>query len=333
MQIPTPYILFLGDAHDALAAKTAFGVWQWRAEACLGQLRLPGCVPRLALPELTPGEAAAAGARTLVIGVANRGGEIPSRWVPTLLEALQQGLHIANGLHTRLDSIPDIAATARRLDRHLYEARHPVGPFPVATGEPRSGQRLLTVGSDCSVGKMYTALALEQELKRRGVAADFRATGQTGILIAGSGVSIDAVVADFIAGATEMLAPAQDHKHWDLIEGQGSLLHPSFAGVSLGLLHGAQPTHLVLCHEPTRSHLRGLPNWSLPRLTDVIDANLSAARLVSPSVCFAGAAINTAALSEGEARQTLAALEAELGLPCVDPLRDGVSRLADALLK
>jgi uncharacterized NAD-dependent epimerase/dehydratase family protein len=331
MQIPTPYLLFVGDAADQLAAKTAIGVFHWRPEACVGQLRLPGCVPRLALTEMDVTQGMAAGARTLLIGVANRGGQIPDSWIPTLLDALEQGLDIANGLHTRLDSIAPIARAAQRLGRQLYEARHPVGPFPIATAQPRSGRRLLTVGSDCSVGKMYTALALERELTRRGVAADFRATGQTGILIAGHGISVDAVVCDFLAGAVEVLTPANEPDHWDLVEGQGSLFHPSFAGVSLGLIHGAQPSHLVLCHEPTRTHMRGLPDQPLPALPDVIEQNLVAARLVSPQVSFAGAAINTAALSESQAQALLATLEAALDMPCVDPLRDGVGRIVDAL--
>ncbi len=332
MQIPTPYLLFLGDAPDELAAKTAIGVLQWRPEDCVGQLRLPGCVPRLDLPELDIPGGVAAGARTLLIGVANRGGEIPDSWLPLLVAALEQGLDVASGLHTRLDSLPAVAAAAQRTGRGLHDARHAPGPYPVATGEPRSGRRVLTVGSDCSVGKMYTALAMERELKARGVAADFRATGQTGILIAGSGISVDAVVADFIAGAAELLAPANLPDHWDLIEGQGSLFHPSFAGVSLGLLHGAQPTHLVLCHEPTRTHMRGLPHMPLPKLADVVEQNLIAARLVSPTVVMVGVALNTAALSADAAAGLLRQLEAELGLPCVDPLRQGAARLVDALL-
>src|SRR5262249_45154149 len=142
----------------------------------------------------------------------------------------------------------------------------PTQTFEVAAGVKRKGKRLLAVGTDCSVGKMYTTLALEKEMKARGLKADFRATGQTGIFIAGSGVSIDAVVADFISGAVEWLSPDNEDDHWDLIEGQGSLFHASYAGVSLGLLHGAQPDALVLCHEPTRTHMRGLPTFALPDL-------------------------------------------------------------------
>ncbi|MES1152219.1 MAG: NAD-dependent epimerase/dehydratase family protein, partial [Dongia sp.] len=191
--------------------------------------------------------------------------------------------------------------------------------------------RLLAVGTDCSVGKMYTTLALERELKQRGAKADFRATGQTGIFIAGSGVSIDAVVSDFVSGAVEWLSPANHADHWDLVEGQGSLFHASYAGVSLGLLHGAQPDALVLCHEPTRQHMRGLPHYPLPALKECMAANLAAAKLTNPKVKFVGASINTRNLSDNEAKDYLAKVEQEIGLPTVDPIRTGVARIVDNL--
>ena len=150
---------------------------------------------------------------------------------------------------------------------------------------------------------MYTALAIERELQSRGLHATFRATGQTGILIAGSGIAIDAVVADFISGAVEAIAPSNDHDHWDIIEGQGSLFHPSFAGVSLGLLHGSQADALVLCHEPTRTHMRNLPEYPIPGLQECIERNLEAARLTNPKARFVGASINTKALDEVQARK------------------------------
>ena len=329
--IAKPYLLFLGDAPDALAAKTAIGVHQWRPDDCVGQIRLPGCNTEVAVSDMTIPEAAAAGAKTLLIGVANRGGVIPDSWIPTLLEALENGFDIASGLHTKVSAIPEIAASAAANKRQLHEVRHPQGEFRVATGEPRSGRRLLAVGTDCSVGKMYTTLAIERELKNRGVSTDFRATGQTGILIDGRGVSVDAVVADFIAGAVEDLCPAGKDNHWDIIEGQGSLFHPSYAGVSLGLLHGAQPQHLVLCHEPTRTHMRGLPQQSVPHLRECIDANLSAAAVVSDNVSFAGVAINTADLDDEQASRMLAETADELGMPCVDPVRTGTAAIVDQL--
>jgi uncharacterized NAD-dependent epimerase/dehydratase family protein len=168
-------------------------------------------------------------------------------------------------------------------------------------------------------------------MRKRGMKADFRATGQTGIFIAGSGVSIDAVVSDFVSGAVEWLSPANDADHWDLVEGQGSLFHASFAGVSLGLLHGAQPDALVLCHEPTRTHMRGLPHYPLPGLKDCMEANIAAAKLTNPKAKFVGASINTRNLSDNEAKDYLAKVEQEIGLPTVDPIRTGVARIVDKL--
>jgi uncharacterized NAD-dependent epimerase/dehydratase family protein len=329
--LATPYLLFLGDAHDQLAAKTAAGIAYWRPEWCLGQVRLPGCQADLGLPDLTVEAAARKGAKTLVVGVANRGGVVAEGWIATLLGALACGMDIASGLHKRLADVPALAAAAAKHGRRLADVRHPTREFAVASGAPRSGKRLLTVGTDCSLGKMYTSLALEREMRRRGMKADFRATGQTGIFIAGDGVSIDAVVADFISGAAEWIAPANDPDHWDLIEGQGSLFHPSFAGVSLGLLHGAQATALVMCHEPTRRHMRGLPGYPVPGLKECIDANLAAARLTSRDVRCVGISMTTAALDPLAAERVLKQTEDELGLPCVDPVRGAVAPIVDRL--
>jgi D-glutamate N-acetyltransferase len=331
MQIQHPYLLFLGDAPDQLAAKTAQGISQWRSDWCLGQLRLAGCKADLGLPEMTVADAAAQGARTLVVGVANRGGVISEAWLPALLESLDRGLDLASGLHRRLGDVPALAERARERGGRLFDVRHPTRDFSVGTGTKRTGKRLLAVGTDCSIGKMYTTLALEKEMHARGMKADFRATGQTGIFIAGSGVSIDAVVADFISGAVEWLAPANDPDHWDLVEGQGSLFHASYAGVSLGLLHGAQPDLLVMCHEPGRAHMRGLPHFPLPALEECIEANLRAARLTNPEARLLGFSLNTARLSPDAGAAALRDVEKRFGLPAVDPLRTGVARLVDAM--
>lgn len=332
MEIKKPYLLFLGDAPDDLAAKTAIGVHEWCPDDCVGQLRLPGCVPKLDLPELDIADAVAKGAKTVLIGVVNRGGVIPQSWSTTLVDALQSGMDLASGLHTRLDSVPEILEAARANGRELHDVRHYGGALPIGNGAPRSGRRLLTVGTDCSVGKMYTALALYRAINARGAPSAFRATGQTGIFIAGSGVPVDAVVADFISGAVEDLCPAQPDDHWDLIEGQGSLFHPSYAGVSLGLLHGAQPDCLVLCHEPTRTHMRGLPHQPLPSLAECLETNLRAAHLVRKDCRFVGVAINTKALDDAEANTLLRRTEDELGLPCIDPVRSGVEPIVSQLL-
>jgi uncharacterized NAD-dependent epimerase/dehydratase family protein len=327
-----PYALFVGDARDPLAAKTAAGILQWRPSWCVAQVRLAGCRADLEMPSMTVAEAAAAGAGTLIVGVANAGGVIPDAWTDTLIRAVEAGLDIASGLHDRLSDIPALAAAAAANGRRLVDVRHPDRTFAVGTGRPRSGRRLLTVGTDCSVGKMYTALAIERELCRLGVDADFRATGQTGIFIAGEGVSVDAVVADFISGAVEWLAPAAAPAHWDIIEGQGSLFHPSYAGVSLGLLHGAQAHALVMCHEPTRAHMRGLPGRPLPDLAECIALNEATARLTNPQARCIGIAVNTSGLGRDAARACLAEIEATLALPCVDPLVDGVDRIVDRMV-
>jgi uncharacterized NAD-dependent epimerase/dehydratase family protein len=331
INLRTPYLLFVGDARDQLAAKTAVGVLHWRPDWCLGQVRLPGCKAELALPEITVKDGASAGAGTLIVGVANAGGIIPDTWTDTLVGALEAGLDVASGLHDRLDGNPRVRDAAERLGRRLVDVRHPDRDFGVGTGSPRAGKRLLTVGTDCSAGKMYASLAIEREMRARSMNADFRATGQTGIFVAGGGVSVDAVVADFISGATEWLTPANDPDHWDIVEGQGSLFHPSFAGVSLGLLHGAQPDALVMCHEPTRTHMRGLPDRPLPGLGECIDANVAAARLTNPAVECIGIAVNTSGLPKGDVRRYLASLEDTLSLPCVDPVATGVAPLVDRL--
>jgi uncharacterized NAD-dependent epimerase/dehydratase family protein len=332
MKIEHPYLMFLGDAPDQLAAKTASGIVHWRRDWCVGQLQLPGCQADLGLPEMTIDAAAAAGCRTMVIGVANRGGVIPETWIPTMVDALEAGMDIAAGLHQRVADIDAVGRAAAINGRQLFDVRHPTRTFSVGSGERRPGKRLLTVGTDCSVGKMYTALAIERELGSRNAKADFRATGQTGILIAGDGVSVDAVVSDFISGATEWLTPANDPDHWDLVEGQGSLFHPSYAGVTMGLVHGAQPDALVVCHEPTRAHMRGLPHQPLPDIQACMDGHVAAARLTNPDAACIGIAVNTSGLAnDGERRDCLSEIEDYTGLPAVDPVIDGVAALVDRL--
>lgn len=330
MNIKKPYLLFLGDAHDQLAAKVAIGIKQWHPEYCVGQYRMAGCRADCGLPDMDIPAARAAGAQTLVIGVANRGGIISDAWVAVLRQALECGMDLAAGLHNKLADVPEISELAARLGRSLFDVRHPTQNFPVASGRKRSGKRLLPVGTDCSCGKMYTALAIEKALLERGGKATFRATGQTGILISGAGVSIDAVVSDFIAGAVETLAPDNDADHWDVIEGQGSLFHPSFAGVTTGIIHGAQPDALVLCHEPTRTRMRGV-DYPLPDLQACIDLNLAMARLTNPHARFVGVSINSAHLNEADALAYMTTLEQQLGLPVVDPFRQGVGRIVDQL--
>ncbi len=331
MSLEQPYLLFLGDAPDPLSAKVAQGIRDWRPEAAVGQLRLEGCRADMGLPEMTVAEAVAAGAKTLVIGVANRGGVISESWKGVLREALAAGMDLAAGLHNLLRSEEDLVVAAHDHGRKLHDVRLPNRKYPIGDGRKRSGKRVLAVGTDCSCGKMYTALALEKALHEQGRKASFRATGQTGILITGEGVPLDAVVADFMAGAVEVLTPDNDDDHWDVIEGQGSLFHPSFSGVTLALVHGGQPDALILCHEPTRTHLRGLPHYAVPSLEALRGLATELARIVNPEVRVTGCAINTAALGEDAAMTLLEETERRIGLPCVDPFRQGAARLAEAL--
>ncbi|MGB6486499.1 MAG: N-acetyltransferase DgcN [Steroidobacteraceae bacterium] len=327
-----PFLLYLGKPADDLAIKTARGLAYWRPEWCIGQYRDPGCRLTLGLPDMMPAQAKAAGVNTMVVGTASAGGVMPRETVADIITALETNLNVAAGLHQKLRENADIVAAAKRNGRVLFDAREYTQRIPVGTGRKRSGQRLLTVGTDCSVGKMYTTLALERSMRKRGIKADFRATGQTGILIAGAGIPVDAVIADFISGATELISPAREDGGWDLIEGQGSLFHPSYAGVSLGLLHGSQPDALVLCHEPTRQHMRGLPGCPLPDLARCLEANLTAARLTNPEVRAVGVALNTSNISEQQARISCREISDRLGLPCTDPVTMGVEAIVDNLL-
>ncbi len=287
--IETPYLLFLGDAPDMLAAKVAQGIKDWRPDNAVGQFRMEGCKADMKLTDMTLAEAKAAGAKTLVIGVANRGGIISQAWKKVLVQALEEGFDLASGLHNLLRDEEDLVA-------------------------------------------MYTALALDAAMKEKGLKSSFRATGQTGILITGEGVPLDAVIADFMAGSIEWLTPDNDDDHWDMIEGQGSLFHVSYSGVTLALVHGGQPDALILCHEPTREHMRGLPGYKLPSLEAVRDVALELAKVANPDCKVGGVSINTQHLSEEEALAYMAEVEARLGLPTIDPFRQGADRLADALL-
>lgn len=331
LPIEKPYLLYLGDVANDLYAKTAFGLRDWLPGACVGQFRRVGCVVDAQLPDMTPAEAVLAGAKTLVIGVASVGGGLPAAWIDDLAVAMRAGLHVASGMHQRLVDAPVLRELSQALGLHLHDVRHNGRMYPVATGKKRSGHRLLTVGTDCALGKKYTALALAREMQAQGLDADFRATGQTGILISGSGIPLDAVVVDFAAGAAECLSPANAPNHWDVIEGQGSLFHPGYAGVTLALVHGSQPDALVLCHDPTRHEIGGYPGFRIPSLEAAMASYLGAAQLTNPQARLLGVALNTSKLSATASLEVLAQTEQQLGLPCVDPIRTGVARLVTAL--
>ena len=332
--LPQPYLLFLGDTTEAAYAKTAFGLRDWAGDRCIGELSCAGGTVTTGLPRMTPAQAHALGARALVIGVANTGGVVQDNWIATLVEALAAGLDIISGMHARLDATPALKAAAELHGRRLVDVRMPPRGLPIASGTRRTGKRLLTVGTDCALGKKYTALAIARAFAQRGVDVDFRATGQTGILIAGGGIPMDAVVADFAAGAAEVLSPDAPARHWDVIEGQGSLFHPAYAGVSLAILHGSQPDVFVVCHEPGRERILGHPEYLLPSIEETIELTLRLGARTNPGIRCVGVSLNTAALDEDAARELLAAEGARLGLPTADPVRGGLEfdRLVDACL-
>lgn len=322
MVLPQPYLLFLGDTTEPGFAKTAFGLRDWAGDKCVGEFAC-GATVTTDLPRLTPAQAVAEGAKGLVIGVANPGGMIPPSWRQSLVEALEAGLDIVSGMHVRLADIPEVAEAAARLGRRLIDIRVPPAEIPVASGRKRSGKRLLTVGTDCALGKKYTALAIARGFQRRGVNADFRATGQTGIMIAGGGMPMDAVVSDFEAGAAEMLSPDAAPDHWDVIEGQGSLMHPAFAAVSLGLLHGSQPDVFVVCHEPGRTEMLGTAGYKLTSIEEVVELTLLLGGRTNPAIRCGGFSFNTSALGAEEAAELMARESERLGLPVADPIRGG----------
>ncbi len=323
LALPQPYLLFLGDTTEAGYAKTAFGLRDWAPDQCVGELACSADAISVGLPQLRPAAAYARGARSLVIGVAKQGGQILDSWVPSLVEALEAGLDLISGMHSRLADNPVLAATAERHQRRLIDVRTPPRNIPVASGRKRTGMRLLAVGTDCALGKKYTALAIARAFRQRGVDSDFRATGQTGIMIAGGGIPMDAVVSDFEAGAAELLSPDAAPDHWDVIEGQGSLFHPAYAAVSLGLLHGSQPDVIVVCHEPGRTHMLGHAHYEVPSIEDTIDLNLRLGRRTNPSIRCGGVSLNTSQLSADAAAALMAAESARLQLPVADPMRGG----------
>ncbi len=328
-EIPRPYLIFLGEAVDALDAKTGAGLAEWRPEWCAGQYRFAGGQCDLGLPDMTPREARAKGIATMVIGGATFGGRLTPAWIAAIDEAIDAGLNVASGLHDRMRDNPELAARAKEKNVVLFDVRGlPPGYLPsVATGRKRSGRRLLTVGTDCAVGKKFTALAVERAMRAKGWAATFRATGQTGVLISGGGVAIDAVVADFLAGVVEDLSPDAAPDHWDIVEGQGALHHPAYAAVSLGLLHGSQPDVFIVCHDGSRLLVEGYPDFVLPSIEQVIELTIANGRRVNPDIRCVGVAINGSQMDRSNAEAMKREIALRTGLPVFDPAIDDLRDL------
>lgn len=333
VSLAPPYLLFVGDQAEPTNAKTGFGIVHWRRELVAGQLRIGSRAVDLGVPDMDLDAAVAAGVRSLLIGVAPVGGTIPEAWWNIIIDAAARGLHIVSGLHARLSDIPELVAAANGSGASLIDIRVPPRGIPVGSGRKRSGRRVLMSGTDCAVGKKYSALALTAALQALGARATFRATGQTGIMIAGEGIPIDAVVSDFVSGAAEILSPDNHADHWDVIEGQGSLFHPGYAAVSLGLLHGSQPDAIVVCHDATRTVMDDWPEYGVPTVGECIELTLTLGRRTNPAVRCAGVSVNTSGLPADERRPYLRRLAEETGLPCVDPMVDGSEAIARTLLE
>src|SRR6266542_715025 len=282
------------------------------------------------------------GASVVLIGTAAAGGRIPDEYRRPIGEALERGLEVWNGLHERVLADPELRAAAERGGARVRELREPPVDLPIGGHRSRRAGTtvVLTVGSDAAVGKMTVALELVRALERSRRRATFVATGQTGIAIAGEGIAVDAVVADFIAGAAErMVCDAAERSEWIVVEGQGSLTHPGFSGVTLGLLHGSAPDVLVLCHDSARRSVKGfdgLPLRSLRELVPLYEGAATWSRPAGARVPVVAIALNTSALDDAGARDAVQAAHEETGLAAADPVREGAAgadRLAAALVE
>jgi uncharacterized NAD-dependent epimerase/dehydratase family protein len=273
----------------------------------------------------------------LLVGIAPAGGQLPPDWRSWILTGIERGLSVWSGLHTFLGDDPEIAARARQKGVRITDARKPPSGLGVSDGRAADVDALvvLSVGSDCNVGKMTAQLEILAGLEKRGLKARFAATGQTGILIAGWGIAVDAVVADFIGGAAERLVLEAAHgADVVLVEGQGSLIHPGYSGVTLGLLHGSCPDAMILCHQPSRGYIGdywGREPWvKIPPLEELVRIHEEAARPVCPSRVI-GIALNTYDLPEAGAAEAVRRAAAETGLPAADPVRFDAAPLLEAI--
>lgn len=322
MNIHYPCLVFVGDAEERKQVKTAFGLKEWRPERCVGQYRMTDTTIDLGLCDMTIAEGIEAGAKTFLIGVSPYERELPDRYREIVLEAIRSGLHVASGLHDKLADDPEIASCAEEHGVNIYDFRHRPQNYPKGNGLPRTGLRLLTIGDDCACGKKFTALSIHRALIGRKVKSSFRATGQTGFLIADSGINNDTIPADFLSGAAEWLSPDNDPDHWDVIEGQGSIWHPSFAGGALSLLMGSQPDLIVLCHEPGRQNQRGV---TLPpvALESEISMSLAAARRTNIMVKLGALSVYGANMEQGERLRYMEHLSNRFDVPVFDPAVGG----------
>ncbi len=340
MEPTSQRIVLLTDGHsDPLVAKTAVCVIRYRPQDVVAVLdrssagQTTGAL--LGVGGQTPviGDLAAAeGANTLMIGIAPPGGKVPVVWRPILLEALSRGMNVVSGLHQFLSDDPELSAAAREHGATITDVRKNT-EREVASGQGFRDDafRVLTIGQDCSIGKMVAAVEMTRELKRRDIDAKFVATGQTGIMIEGDGCPIDCVVSDFVNGAVEKLVLERQQHEVLIIEGQATIAHPRYSCVSAGLLHGSRPHAMVMVYEPGRTHVHGMPHVPLASVARTIEAYENLAALMQPAKVVA-LAMNSRKLSPDQAAQERERMRGELGLPVADPIRDGAGELIDAVL-
>ena len=334
-------ILAEGFSADAHYGKTMRGVLRYRRDdvvAILDSTREAGDTEAGVRVVQTVDEALQFQPNTALVGVATQGGRFPPAWIELLKECLEHGLSIENGLHVFLADDPQLEELAHRYGAELRDLRRPPRDLSTATGANLAvpARIVLTVGSDCAIGKMTVSLELDREARSRGVKSVFVPTGQTGIAIAGWGIAVDAVVADFIAGAAERLVVEGHERGGELlwVEGQGSLVNPVYSGVTLGLLHGSTPHQLVLCHESGRDEIEGCGGGPhpIPPLAELVELH-ERISLPARKAKVVAIALNTRRLAtDDDARAAIAAAEAETGLAADDPVRFGAAKLVDAVL-
>jgi D-glutamate N-acetyltransferase len=338
--VSTRYLLLAeGFSGDPLYGKTMHGVLRYRREdvvAIVDSTRAGETEEGLPVVGGVE-EALPFGPTTALVGVVTQGGHFPPAWMELLSACVEHGLDVENGLHVFLADDPGLSALAQERGVELRDLRRSPAGLSTATGENLSVDAtiVLTVGSDCAIGKMTVSLELDLEARRRGIRSVFVPTGQTGMVIAGWGIAVDAVVSDFVAGAAERLVVEGHERGGELlwVEGQGSLLHPVYSGVTLGLYHGSVPHLLVLCHEAGRTEIEGAGGGPhpIPPLRDLVELHERLALPARPAR-VAAVALNTRSLDKSEARAAVAAAEEETGLPADDPVRFGAAKLVDAVL-
>jgi uncharacterized NAD-dependent epimerase/dehydratase family protein len=325
---------FSGDAHYGKTARGVLAYGERPVVALVDSTRAgeeQGGVPIVGAVADALGD----GPTTALVGVATAGGRFPPAWRELLKDAIRAGLHVENGLHQFLADDSELSGLAAEHGVELRDLRRPPEGLNVTTGAnlETGATHVLTVGSDCAIGKMTVSLELDRAARARGLASRFVPTGQTGIAIAGWGIAVDAVVADFIAGAAERLVVEGRERGGELlmVEGQGSLSHPAYSGVTLGLIHGSAPHAYVLCHQAGATEIEGFPGHPLVPLPELVELHERISLPARPAT-VAAVALNTRTLDETAAREAIVAAEAETGLIADDPVRFGADRLLGAVL-